>query len=342
MHEYPFVSILIPIRNEAAYIQRCLNAVLAQDYPAEKIEILIADGMSTDGTRELIQVYAARDFRVTVIDNPKRIVASGLNLLIQNAKGDIIVRVDGHTIIQPEYVKQCVKLLRISGADNVGGRMYAKGESCFGEAVAIATSSPFGVGGARFHYSDQQEWVDTVYLGAWYREVFEKKGLFDEELVRNQDDEFNYRLRKFGGRILLSPLIKSCYTPRGSITKLFQQYFQYGFYKVRVLQKHPVQMRPRQFIPPSFVFAIITGILLAVLFPWGWVPLAALMGAYLLTNLGASVIAAKIKGWRYLFLLPFTFATLHVAYGLGFLTGLLKFWNRWHDKHSQTPKVALG
>jgi succinoglycan biosynthesis protein ExoA len=151
----------------------------------------------------------------------------------------MIVRVDGHTIIAPDYVEKCVQALIKSGAENAGGKMNAVSTTPFGQVVVAATSSPFGVGGARFHYSDQEEWVDTVYLGAWRREVFEKIGLFDEELVRDQDDEFNYRLREYGGKILLSPEIKSEYTVRSTPPALWKQYFQYGFWKVRVLQKHP-------------------------------------------------------------------------------------------------------
>ncbi|MFA7407281.1 MAG: glycosyltransferase family 2 protein [Anaerolineaceae bacterium] len=327
----PFVSILIPIRNEAAYIERCLDAVLSQNYPTKQMEILVADGLSDDGTREILEDYSKSNPCVKIFDNLSKIVPPGLNTLIKHSKGEIIIRVDGHTIIQPDYVKQCVLLLQATDADNVGGRMDAIGKQYFGKAVAIATSTPFGVGGARFHYSEHDEWVDTVYLGAWRREVFTKIGLFDEELVRNQDDEFNYRLRKFGGKILLSQLIKSSYTPRESIIKLWQQYFQYGFYKVRVLQKHPAQMRPRQFVPFAFVLSIILGLFLSIFFPWGWIPLASLVGVYLLSNLAASIITAKNKGWRYLPVLPFTFATMHLSYGLGFLAGLFKYWNRWKE-----------
>src|SRR5262249_447686 len=160
---------------------------------------------SDDGTRDAAEAMRARHPGLTVIDNPGRIVAAGLNAAIRRARGDVIVRVDGHTEIAPDYVRQCVEALERTRADNAGGRMKAVGEGVLGKAVALATSSPFGVGGARFHYSEREEWVDTVYLGAWRREVFERIGLFDEELVRDQDDEFNYRLRAAGGRVLLTP-----------------------------------------------------------------------------------------------------------------------------------------
>jgi hypothetical protein len=175
-------------------------------------------------------------------------------------------------------------------------------------------------------------------MGAWKRDIFKKLGLFDEEMVRNQDDEFNYRLREFGGKVLLSPKIKSYYYPRGSITKLWKQYFQYGFFKVRVLQKHPAQMRPRQFIPFAFVMAILIGLLLTIFTPWGWIPLALLTVIYLFANLAASMMVAVKSGWRFLPMLPPAFATLHVSYGLGFLFGLIKFRNRWRDKTGRVPK----
>ena len=325
----PFISILIPVRNEAAYIKQCLDAVLAQDFPQHRMEILIADGMSEDETRQIIQGFQADHPHIQLIDNPSKIVPTGLNRLIQQATGDILIRVDGHCVIAPDYVRNCVELLQTTDADNVGGCMVAVGNDKISNVIVAATSTPFGVGGARFHYSEKEEWVDTVYLGAWRREVFANIGLFDEELVRDQDDEFNYRLRKFGGKIFLSPKIKSTYRPRGSFKKLWHQYFQYGFYKVRVLQKHPKQMRPRQFIPPVFVACLLLLLLLSLTFPWGWIPLVGFVGIYLLANLGASLLTARVAGWHTLPLLPLAFATLHISYGAGFLAGLAKFWNRW-------------
>lgn len=341
MNSIPFVSILIPIRNEIKHIERCLDAVLSQDYPTEKMEILIADGMSDDGTREISKLYMDQHSQIRVYDNPRKIVATALNLLISQTSGEILIRVDGHTIVQPDYVRNCVELLHTSSADNVGGRMDARGENFIGNVVAIATSTPFGVGGARFHYSDQEEWVDTVYMGAWRRDVFTRIGVFDEELVRNQDDELNYRLRKLDGKILLSPRIRSYYTPRGSIPELWQQYFQYGFYKVRVLQKHPRQMSPRQFVPPLFVLSLLIFSILAFLFPWGLSALSGLVILYTLANLIASLLIASKEGWKYLFLLPLAFTTLHLSYGTGFLMGLFRFWDRWNDRQGQVPEVGF-
>jgi glycosyltransferase involved in cell wall biosynthesis len=272
-----------------------------------------------------------------LLDNPGLIVPTALNIGIRCARGEIIVRVDGHTVIAPDYVRRCVETLQRTGADNVGGLMHTVALNAVGQAVALATGTPFGVGSARFHYSDCEEWVDTVYLGAWPRAVFERIGLFDEELVRDQDDEFNYRLRKAGGRILLCPDIKSRYTGRSRLWGLWKQYFQYGCWKVRVLQKHPRQMQARQFVPPTFVAALLGSALLAFFASWGLLLLGLIGGAYLLANGAASLITAGRKGWRHLPLLPLIFAILHFSYGLGFLIGLFRFWHRWGDQQGKTP-----
>ena len=328
----PYVSVIMPIRNEAAYIARSLGAVLAQDYPHDCYEVLVADGNSRDRTRHIVDYMAARsDVLVTLVDNPGKIVPTGFNRALKQAKGEVIVRVDGHTLIEPDYVRQCVDALQRTGADNVGGRMNAISKTPLGQAISLATSSPFGVGGARFHYSDQEEWVDTVYMGAWPREVFERIGGFDEEMVRNQDDEFNYRLQASGGKILLTDRIRSRYFNRADLRSLWRQYYQYGMYKVRVLQKHPLQMRPRQFAPPILAAAVVGGGLLSLLLRvrlvrtlWRFVT-----SLYVMANLGASIYMAAKNGWQYLRMFPVIFAALHFGYGLGFLRGLVKFADRW-------------
>jgi len=333
----PFVSIILPIRNEAKHIRGCLQSIAQQDFPHEQMEIIIADGLSTDNTKEVVEASKPSDIPFVWLDNPGKFVPTGLNLAIRQASGEIIIRVDGHTMLAPDYVQECVRALQRSEAENVGGRMNPVGENVFGKAVALATSSPFGVGGGRFHYSTQEEWVDTVYLGAWPKEVFQKVGLFDEELVRDQDDEFNYRLREAGGRILLSPKINSRYSVRSQPKDLWRQYFEYGFWKVRVFQKHPRQMRWSQFIPPVFVLALLISLLLAFIFSWGWKVLLTLAGVYLVAAFVATLLAGMQKGWQGAWLLPFTFVILHLSYGSGFLWGLVKFRKRWGDKIGKVP-----
>lgn len=333
MSNLPFVSILMPIRNEAGFIRRSLGAALAQDYPQECLEVIVADGMSTDATREIIEAMQRQYPNLRLIDNPGMIVPTGLNRAIKEARGDIIVRIDGHTIVEPDYVSECVATLQRTGADNVGGRMDPVSEGVFGQAVALATSSPFGVGGSRFHYAQNEEWVDSVYMGAWPITVFERNGLFDEELVRNQDDEFNYRLRSQGGKVLLNPRIKSHYYNRSTARSLWRQYFQYGLWKVRVMQKHPRQMSARHFAPSVLAAALIFSAMLAPFSDAGRVLFALVAGAYILANLVASVLVAlKAQNKNVsqaIPQLPAIFAILHLSYGLGFLAGLVKFRNRW-------------
>ena len=329
---FPFVSILIPIRNEAAYIDRCMAAVRSQVYARNQYEVLIADGMSNDGTRDKLKAHKINDSRVKVFDNPGKIVATGLNTLTQHARGEILIRVDGHCVIAPDYVSNCVRHIQSKGVDGVGGPMRSIGEDPISQAIALAMSAKFGVGDSAFRTeSGQTKLADTVPFPAYTRAIIDKVGPYDEELVRNQDDEYNYRIRKAGGKILLAANVRSTYYSRGSLKKLWKQYYQYGFYKVRVLQKHPAQMRPRQFVPLVFVISLIIATVLMLAFSWGWLALGGILGVYMLANVVVSFTLAQRAGWQYLWRLPLAFTTLHLSYGLGFLVGLFKFWNRWGE-----------
>ncbi|HET7451545.1 MAG TPA: glycosyltransferase family 2 protein [Thermoanaerobaculia bacterium] len=336
----PLVTVVLPVRNEAGFIARSLGAVLEQDYPPARLEVIVADGMSTDATRAIVLRSAAAhpEIPVSIVDNPEGIVPTGMNAGIASARGDVIVRVDGHTIVAPDYVRRCVDALRRTGAQNVGGRMTAMGEGSFARAVAAATSSRFGVGGARFHYSDREEEVDTVYMGAWPRSVLADLGGFDPEMVRDQDDELNYRLRARGGRVVLCPEIRSRYFNRATVRSLARQYFQYGYWKVRVLQKHPRQMRPRQFAPPALAAAVVVSAAAAAVSRPGRIALAGLGAAYAAAALGASAVAARRAGRRAAPYLPIAFGALHFAYGFGFLAGLARFWNRWNRRRKSVAE----
>ena len=338
MSEQPFISIVIPVRNEVRYIPRCLQAVSEQDYPYDRIEVLVADGMSDDGTFELLQDWAGHAANRYVFQNPGKIVPTGLNILIPKAKGNVIIRVDGHCVIASDYVSNCVRHLEEEGVDGVGGPMRSIGEDLISQVTALAMSSKFGVGNSSFRTeTGQTKLTDTVPFPAYKRAIIEKVGLYDEELVRNQDDEYNYRIREAGGKILLAEDVLSEYYSRGSLIKLWKQYFQYGFWKVRVLQKHPRQMSLRQFVPLAFVLALILTLVLSLVVSWGWLALSVLLATYLVANLSASVITASGQGFEKLLLLPLAFAIIHLSYGLGFLLGLFKFWNRWKDKKGQMP-----
>lgn len=332
------VSIILPVRNEANYIQRSLEAVLHQNYPPHLMEVLITDGMSDDGTREIIQGYLQTNPHLKLVDNPGKIVPTGMNAALRVAQGESIIRVDGHCIIATDYIQRCIDHLQSDGIDGIGGPMETIGETPLSEAIALCMSSVFGVGGSTFRtFKGNKLNVDSIPFPAYSRKIIEKVGLYDEELVRNQDDEYNYRIRETGGLLLLADDVRSKYYTRGNFKNLWKQYFQYGYWKVRVMQKHPRQMKVRQFIPPVFITALILSIVSFPLFSWGWMPFAFVGGSYLLANLTVSFITAARKGWKYMPLLPPTFAILHVGYGLGFLVGLVKFANRWGDKVGKTP-----
>ncbi len=338
--EFSIISILIPIRNEGIYISQCLQAVLRQDFPSDQIEILIADGFSDDDTRSIIYEIQDNFPNIKLFDNPGKIVPIGLNILIPKAKGEILIRVDGHCVIAPDYVSNCVRHLQQDGVDGVGGPMRSIGEDLISQVTALAMSSKFGVGNSSFRTeTGQTKLADTVPFPAYKRAIIEKVGLYDEELVRNQDDEYNYRIREAGGKILLAEDVRSTYYSRGSLPKLWKQYFQYGYWKVRVLQKHPRQMSLRQFVPLAFVLALILNLFLSLVVSWRWLALLVLLAAYLLANLTTSIIIASGHGFKKLLLLPLAFAIIHLSYGLGFLVGLFNFWNRWGDKHGHVPPL---
>lgn len=337
------ISIILPVRDEGNYIGAALDAVLAQDYPTEQMEILIADGMSTDGTREIIREYQQKHGNIKLLDNPGKIVPTGMNIALRQALGDIIIRVDGHCVIAPDYVSNCVKHLVEDGVDGVGGPMESIGETPLAETIALAMSSPFGVGNSAFRTTTgKTKLVDTVPFPAYTREIIRKAGLYDEELVRNQDDEYNYRIRELGGKLMLAEDVRSKYYSRGSFIKLWKQYFLYGYYKVRVLQKHPRQMSLRQFVPPLFVLSLLGSLLLTLFVMWGWFILTIVAGSYLLANIIASMNTASKKGWHFFILLPIIYSTIHVSYGTGFIAGLFKFWNRWSDKKGSVPDSSVG
>ncbi len=334
----------MPVRNEAAFIARSVGAVVSQDYPLDRMEILIADGGSTDETRKVIEhlKQTHRRVSITLLENPGKIVATGLNLALRQAKGEIIVRVDGHCEVAPDYVRRCVSHLLQGDVNAVGGPVETIGESITAKAIATAMSSRFGVGGSAFRIANSgTRLTDTVAFPAYMRSVVDRAGPFDEELVRNQDDEYNYRLRKLGVKILLASDIRSRYYSRATLAGLGSQYFQYGYWKVRVMQKHPRQMQLRQFVPPLFVAGLLIGLLLMPLFPTVRYLTALVLSLYAVATIFASILAARKGSWQLLPLLPISFATLHLAYGAGFLFGVMRFWNRWRVSQNQAQPVTV-
>jgi glycosyltransferase involved in cell wall biosynthesis len=332
----PFVSVIVPMHNERRYIERCLASLAAQDYPRERLEVIVVDGGSTDGSRELVEAMRERLPNLRVLENRGKHTARGLNIGLAFAQGEVIARVDAHAAAAPDFLRENVDALRRTNADVVGGPIQTLGEGPVGEAVALAVSSPFGVGNAVFRYSRREQWTDTVAFPAYRRDVFDRIGPF-AEIDGGEDDEFHYRLRDAGGRILLTPAIRSTYYARRSYWELTRQYFGYGQAKVVVLSRHPKQTRLRQLVPAGFVLALL-GAAIAALFGGMLVlPLAVLAGAYVTASLSASVVVARRQGWRHVLRLPLAFACMHLAYGLGFLTGLVR---RTLGQPVATPKEA--
>ncbi len=328
------VSIVVACRNEIRHIRDFLECVWTQDMAGLIWEAIIADA-SDDGTREVLDEWRKNHEELTLVPNPRKIVSTGLNAAVGAARGDIIIRMDVHTIYAPDYCRRSVEILERTGADNAGGPARTRPRGDLGRAIAAAYHSRFGCGGARFHDESYEGWVDTVPYGCWHKATLERIGLFDESLVRNQDDELNLRLIRAGGKIWQTPEIVSWYVPRSTLRALFRQYSQYGFWKVAVIRKHRMPASWRQLVPAAFIGGNLTLILLmlATLFavPWLGAALSVLWAVqasvYCVATLTASAAAVRRCGWaaRYL---PAVFPAYHLGYGLGFLAGLINFMRR--------------
>lgn len=310
----PSVSVVIPVRNEADAIGHALAAIAAQDY-AGPIEVVVADGMSTDGTREVLA--SASD--VIAVDNPAGSTPAGLNAAIRAASGSVIVRCDAHSVFAPDYVRRVVELLDETGADNVGGVQRAVGESLFQRAVALAMSSPVGVGDAKFHYGGQAGPTDTVYLGSFPKAVFDRVGMFDESLARNQDYELNIRIRRAGGTVYFHPDLEVVYRPRASLRALWRQYFEYGTWKRHVVTRYPDSLRARQLAAPLLIVGLAASAGAALV---GWWRVALVVPAAWVLVL----VAGTAHAWRRhrntpALLMGIAAAAMHLSWGLGFLFG---------------------
>ncbi|HLW77461.1 MAG TPA: glycosyltransferase family 2 protein [Bryobacteraceae bacterium] len=337
-----FVSVIIPCRNEAAFIGRCLDSILENDYPREAMEVIVADGMSTDGTRALIDEYAARDRRVRRIDNPERVTPCALNRAIHVSAGEVIARVDAHARIAPNYLSRCVFYLELTEADNVGGAMRTlpRAEGPFAGAIVAALAHRFGVGNSYFRIGRARaEWVDTVFGGCWRREVFERIGLFNERLTRSQDMEFSRRLKRAGGRTLLAPEIESEYFARSDLGSFWRHNFSNGEWAVLpFLYSDAIPVSLRHLVPMMFVMGLAAGAMAAA---WTGIPLAAIGIPYLAASAASSVeLAWRARRWDSLWKLPVVFASLHVGYGLGSVRGLFKLVAKW--VRSPDPRSPAG
>lgn len=319
------VSVVVPCRNEAGSIEGCLRSLASDSYPKNQLEILVVDGESRDGTQEVTERVARQHSFVRLLRNPKHNTATGMNIGIREAKGDIVMVVSAHAEYGEQYISRCVETLLRVGADCVGGPITTLpgADTPVARAIALAMSSPFGVGTAKFRTSQHLGFVDTVAFGAYRREIFQEVGLFDEKLIRNQDAELNYRILKAGGKIFMDPGIRSAYCARETLAKLWRQYFQYGYWKLRVILKHGRPGSWRQLVPALFASALIGLPAVAIFSSVAFKLWALMVTAYLGLCLALSLRAIWNRGWSVALALPVAFFFLHISYGIGFLWGML-------------------
>jgi succinoglycan biosynthesis protein ExoA len=332
------VSLIVPCYNEQSTIRLLLDAIYTQTYPRPLLEVIIADGLSTDQTRIVIAEFQHEhpDLAIEVIDNHRRNIPAALNCALAVAKGIYIVRLDAHSVPASDYVERSIVALEAGRGENVGGlwRIQPGTTGWIASAIAAAAAHPMGVGDARYRYSTEPGLVDTVPFGAFRRDLIDRIGSFDEELLSNEDYEFNARIRKSGGRVWFDPQIRSVYFARSTLLGLARQYWRYGFWKLRMLQRYPRSIRWRQALPPVFVLSL-AGLLL--LSPWlqaaRW-SLAATLCAYLLVLLLGSVgVAVKARDIRMLIGIPAAIAIMHLSWGSGFIWSALQWSMAW-------PKVS--
>lgn len=313
---------VIPVLDEERHIRECLASVFEQDYPADRVEVVVADGGSTDATRTIVGELAAKHSNLRLIDNPGRTQAAGLNLAIAASDGEVVARLDGHAAWQRDHLRRCVEVLASTGADNVGGRMDAVGETPVAAAVALATSSRLGIGGARFHYATEQRETDTVFLGCFRRSALQRVGPFDERFPPHEDYELNHRIRSSGGRIVYSPEITTRYWARAGWRSLARQYFRYGRGKMRVARISPGVVRPYHLVPPLMVLGAVPAV--ASLFTSrGRRIVVPAAGLYAAACVAVSRRAGREAPEDVRRILPFVFPVLHFTWGAGFLAGLV-------------------
>lgn len=320
----PMVTVVVPMRNEEKFIGECLDSLIRQNYPSDRIEVLVVDGKSEDASRSIVLEKSREHDFIRLLDNPKRIAPAALNIGVRNAAGDVIIRLDAHNFAASDFVSKNVAHLAKASVDCVGGPIHIVSRSFVGRAIALAMSCPFGVGDSLYRYSQKEQFVDTVQNAAYRRGVFERVGYFDEALVRNQDIEFNYRLRQNGGRILLTPEVRSFYYPRSSLRGLWKQNFANGFWNVKTVRKTPGSLSARHFVPLAFIVALGSSILLSPLFTLARLLLLLILVSYCVLALGYTIVL----GWReglHAILLPLVFPTLHISYGLGSLWGVIEW-----------------
>ncbi|MDP2975933.1 MAG: glycosyltransferase family 2 protein [Anaerolineales bacterium] len=324
-----FVSIIIPCYNEQARINNLLAAIYSQTYPRADMEVVIADGMSTDNSRGEIANFIKQhpDLSILVVDNPARIIPAALNRALKEARGEIIVRLDAHSIPYPDYVERCVAALESGLGENVGGiwEISPGADGWIAQAIAVAAAHPLGVGDALYRHAEKAAYVDTVPFGAFKREQLALVGFFDESLLTNEDYEFNTRIRQSGGRIWLDPAIRSIYYARPTLAALARQFWRYGYWKRKMLQRYPETLRWRQGLPPLFVLSLLGGAVLAILFPvFRLLPAIEVSLYAIILILTGCQTAIRQKKLALIIGLPLAIAVMHIAWGAGFLWSMIK------------------
>jgi len=321
------VSIIIPCRNEEKFIGKCLDSIIVQDYPKDNLEILVIDGMSEDRTRQIANQYKSRYTFIQLLDNPQKIVPPALNIGIKQANGDVIIRMDAHNTYEKNYISKCIRYLSRYNVDNVGGICVTLpgSDDLLGKSIAIILSHPFGVGNAHFRIgSAEPKYVDTVPFGCYKKEIFDKIGLFNEKLVRSQDLEFNIRLRKTGGKILLAPDIVSYYHSRCTLRDLTKNNFSNGLWVIYSTRFAKMPFSLRHLIPFFFVISLLGSLILSLFYPPIIHFFGFIIGLYLIVNIFFSIKLSFKNGFKYFPALILSFSTLHFSYGIGSLCGVVR------------------
>ena len=322
--EQPLVSVVIPMFNERDNISVCLASLFAQDYPANKIEICVVDGASTDGSDEIVQEYAIAHPNMKLLSNPDRITPRGLNIGIKAASGEVVVILGAHTKVEQDFITKNIRYMRQQSVPCVGGTQINLGETYVQQAIGYAMGSPFGIMSAPYRYRKNAGFVDTVVYAAYHRSLFDEVGYFEEEKSISEDAELNWRIRKAGHKIYFSPEIVSYYLPRKNLLRLGKQFFRYGIFRVNVVKKHIDALKLLHLIPPMFVLSLlVTGIF--SFFSASMKPFfMALLLLYVLFLTVATLTTASRSGWKHLPVLPLAFMMMQLSFGFGFWVGLFK------------------
>jgi len=325
----PLVSVIIPCLNEQETIQLLLEALYAQTFARSKMEVVIADGMSTDATRGEIAMWNSKhpDLAIRVVDNPRRVIPAALNVALQSAQGDIIVRLDAHSMPEPDYIARSVQALLDGQGDNIGGvwQIQPGSTGWVAQSIAVAAAHPFGVGGAQYRVGGQPQAVDTVPFGAFRRELVERIGYYDETLLSNEDYEYNARIRKAGGVVWFDPKIQSRYFARSTFKDLARQYWRYGYWKFQMLRRYPATIRWRQGLPPLFVASLAGLGLLSFWFEWArWLFSAEVLLYALILGLAGFLSGYRRGRWSLMIGVPCAIVIMHITWGAAFLWSVIR------------------